>query len=232
MRRISCDNTSAQLVLPFPEDPQVFVNILKEKTASNISVKITENSSSMISVKKPGEFVQLRIHRIFLSADMDVINELSAFIRNTRRRTPLLRSFIKRNVGLIGKMPPRKTCVRTDGRHYDLSAIFNTLNNEYFGGRISSCITWGLSRRRRSGKRTLGSYNPHGNIIRINPVLDKKAVPSYFVEFIVYHEMLHADIGIVRKNGRRIVHSRGFRIREKLFRRFEEAMAWEKESKR
>jgi predicted metal-dependent hydrolase len=76
-------------------------------------------------------------------------------------------------------------------------------------------------------KRTLGSYSQRTNTIRINPVLDRKTVPAYFIEFIVYHEMLHADMGVGRINGRRSVHSSGFRIREKLFKKYEQALAWE-----
>lgn len=76
--------------------------------------------------------------------------------------------------------------------------------------------------------RTLGSYLDSVNTIRINPVLDKKSVPRYYIEFIVYHEMLHADMGVTEKNGRRVVHSKEFRAREKSFRDYRKAMAWEK----
>jgi predicted metal-dependent hydrolase len=77
-------------------------------------------------------------------------------------------------------------------------------------------------------KRTLGSYSRNGSIIRINPVLDRKSVPQFYIEFVLYHEMLHADMGLCEKNGRRVVHSGGFRDRERLFRRYRKALAWEK----
>ncbi len=62
---------------------------------------------------------------------------------------------------------------------------------------------------------------------RINPILDNERVPYYFIEFVVYHEMLHAHIRVQKKNGRRSVHSKEFRDREKMFRDYEDAMAWE-----
>ncbi len=77
-------------------------------------------------------------------------------------------------------------------------------------------------------KRTLGSYCLRTNTIRINPVLDRKTVPDYFIGFIVYHEMLHADMGVCRINGRRSVHSSEFRKRERMFKEYEKALAWEK----
>jgi hypothetical protein len=65
-------------------------------------------------------------------------------------------------------------------------------------------------------------------MIRINPILDSRSVPRYFLEFIVYHEMLHADIGIKKGVVRRIIHSSEFKKREKLFKHYEKAINWEK----
>ncbi len=104
-----------------------------------------------------------------------------------------------------------------------------SVNGEYFDGDIDAAVTWGMARRGRAvRRRTLGSYSSHTNTIRINPLLDKKGVPSYFVKFIIYHEMLHADIGVGTKSGRRQVHTPEFRRREKLFENYAEALAWEK----
>jgi hypothetical protein len=54
-----------------------------------------------------------------------------------------------------------------------------------------------------------------------------KTIPRYYVAFVVYHEMLHAVLGISIQGNRRSVHSREFRKREKLFKDCEKAMAWE-----
>jgi hypothetical protein len=62
----------------------------------------------------------------------------------------------------------------------------------------------------------------------MNPLLDRRTVPRFFVEFIVYHEMLHADIGVETRNGRRRVHTWEFRRRERLFREYARAISWEK----
>ena len=75
----------------------------------------------------------------------------------------------------------------------------------------------------------MGSYNAETSTIRINPLLDKKTVPAYFLEFVVYHEMLHAYLGIKTRNGRRSIHSREFRLHEKKFRHYAKAMEWERQ---
>ncbi|HSW64815.1 MAG TPA: hypothetical protein VLH56_16125 [Dissulfurispiraceae bacterium] len=65
-------------------------------------------------------------------------------------------------------------------------------------------------------------------MIRISRYLDRKAVPHYYVAYVVYHEMLHAVLGVRQKNGRSLIHTAEFRKREKLFHDYEQAMAWEK----
>ncbi|MCK7467569.1 MAG: hypothetical protein MZU91_05210 [Desulfosudis oleivorans] len=108
--------------------------------------------------------------------------------------------------------------IRTRGRHHDLKALFDRLNRDYFDGRIRSVITWAPGKNLRSArKRTLGSYIRTTDTIRINPVLDRKSIPRYVIEFIIYHEMLHADMGVTVTKGRRIVHSVEFKRRERLF---------------
>jgi hypothetical protein len=66
-------------------------------------------------------------------------------------------------------------------------------------------------------------------MIRINPVLDKKTVPRYYIAFVIYHEMLHAAMGTAVQGKRRSVHSRDFRKREKLFKEYEKVRTWESE---
>jgi len=75
----------------------------------------------------------------------------------------------------------------------------------------------------------LGVYQPQKQVIRIHPALDQAFVPRYFVEFIVYHELLHHAIPPTRINGRYCVHSVAFRRCERAFPRYTEAIAWRKQ---
>ena len=68
-------------------------------------------------------------------------------------------------------------------------------------------------------------------LIRIHPVLDRRDVPLYFLESVVYHEMLHHHMGGVPDSaGRTVYHSRSFREAEARYPRHREALAWEKEN--
>ena len=90
-------------------------------------------------------------------------------------------------------------------------------------------ITWGKKNPKWSvRKRMLGSFCRNTNTIRINPVLDKKTIPQYIINFVIYHEMLHSVIPVEKKNGRRLIHTAEFRRREQLFKDYKKAAAWEK----
>lgn len=218
-----------QLSLPLTRDTVHLRDYFKTVAGKPVSLLITDNTTSMVSIREKGKAVVVRLHRMFLDAGDDVITEIATFLTHRKGETPLLRNFLKQNSHRIKKAPPRKTTVKTEGKYHNLDEIFHALNREYFNGGISSSITWGVRNARYAvRKRTLGSYSRYMNIIRINPVLDKKNVPQYFMEFVVYHEMLHADMGANEKNGRRLVHSREFKGRERLFGQYDRAIAWEK----
>ncbi len=196
---------------------------------SPICLIITDNATSMLSVQKKAGGVEVRLHRMFLHAGPDICREVAELIRKGRCRRQSIRSFIRLNSHLLRQKAPVRTIQRSAGQHYCLKTIYETVNREYFDGKVSASITWGRSNsRQRVRMRTLGSYHADTSTIRINPLLDRKTVPSYFLEFIVYHEMLHAWLGIQTRNGRRSIHSKEFRIHEKKFRQYGKAMEWEK----
>ncbi len=74
----------------------------------------------------------------------------------------------------------------------------------------------------------LGTYSAIERLIRIHPVLDQAWVPRYFVSFVIYHEMLHHVMPATIVGGRRLLHPPLFLARERLFRDFERAIAWER----
>lgn len=116
------------------------------------------------------------------------------------------------------------------GRFFNLKEIFERLNHEYFEGAVSIKITWG--RNIPNGRRYIrfGSYTERNNIIRIHPSLDREDIPSYFIESIVYHEMLHKVVGARIVNGRRRIHTPEFKNIEKRFKYYKEAREWEKKN--
>src|SRR5687767_3422361 len=82
------------------------------------------------------------------------------------------------------------------GRFFDLRKIFKKLNARYFNNRLRGyTITWGR-RRKQPPKEyfVFGTIQEEDRLIRIHPLLDRSWVPPWFLEYVVYHEMLHAVV--------------------------------------
>jgi hypothetical protein len=208
---------------------------IKSLLKDEIDVIFTDNRTSMISVRrKAGGSHSVRLHSMFLDAGEDVIKAISDYIKGKRRGSiEIIRRFINNNLNKIKALPDKRdNCpaklLYTIGRHFNLKEIFDRLNTDYFNGTISVKITWG--RNICNGRRYIrfGSYTERGDIIRIHPTLDQDFVPLYFIESIVYHEMLHKFVGVRIVNGVRRIHTPEFKKMERDFEDYEKARGWEK----
>src|ERR1051326_2182988 len=74
------------------------------------------------------------------------------------------------------------------GRHVDLELLFSRLNDEYFEG---SLIQPRLSWSARKSRYVLGRYDATHNVIFISRMFDARGLPSYVIEYVLFHEMLH-----------------------------------------
>jgi len=218
-----------QLKLHFEHNRETLSDYLENATGKTVVLNITDNTASVLSIReKKNHEILVRLHWIFLHADNDVIKEIALFINKRKRTTSLIGKFIRENRDCIRKSV--KTCaINAKGRHYNLKEIFDFINIRYFDGRIKVSITWGRKGRRwYKGKRTLGSYDESTGMIRINTLLDQRSVPKYFVEFVVYHEMLHADMKSRKDGSRSPLHSVEFKNRERLYEGYARVQKWEK----
>ena len=150
---------------------------------------------------------------------------LAEFIRSADApSSAVLDRFIERNKAFIRRVSPaqlrRRLRIEPVGRHHDLLAIFTALNRRYFAGRIAATITFGPAPRSRRPRKSIkmGSYSADSRVIRIHPALDQPKVPRYFVEWIVFHEMLHHVYRArAADDGRRCVHPPEFMQPERRF---------------
>ncbi len=219
------------LTLPLLYGPEDIRRYFEIATGKTVHLTIIEDSPSVVSWREtPAGDFRVRIHRILLGADEAIFSEVAEGIRKDRNRFPLIREFIRRNRTdlLRNDRGPGKVC--TKGRVYDLDKIYSDINGRYFGNLVTAVITWGRhSRRRGVRQRTLGCYDERSGAIRINPCLDRGKIPLYVIENVVYHEMLHAYLGIQTVDGRRRMHTPGFKRLERRFRDYERARKWEKD---
>jgi len=208
---------------------ELFRNGLEKKIGRLLGVPVrltlTNNRCSMVYVRPEGKGYAVRVHHMFLSAPEEVIRELARFIRTGR--SAVLSAFINRHIPAPPPARPRKERLAAAGRYHDLQEIYDRLNRTYFGGSLSCTVTWGRGRRRGRNRRSIqfGSYDRERNLIRIHPRLDTSRVPRYFLEYIMFHEMLHA----VHPPAGNKAHPPAFREEERRFPLFARARRWQKE---
>ena len=130
---------------------------------------------------------------------------------------------VMRSSDLARRGRGRKMISSARGEVYDLERMFTKLNRRYFDGRIEKpTLTWS-QRRTRS---ILGHHDHVYDSITISKTLDSIDVPEWFVEYILYHEMLHIKHPARLINGRRFYHTSAFRSDERRFPHYDQAQKW------
>lgn len=236
---IRVPRTATQIALPL--DPgnlfidesarQVLERRLQQHLAMPFVLHVTDNRHTMISYRRSGGLLRARLHHMFLDADAPVVEALARYItRGDRKASLLLGRYIEDNRIRIKPSPPGRDPIRTDGQHHDLADTLSRVSRRYFGGDLEVNITWGRRAAQGRSRRTIkmGTYSHDERLIRIHPALDRPYVPRYFLEYLVFHEVLHHVLPAPIVGGRTVYHSPEFRARERSFRHYERALEWEK----
>ncbi len=204
----------------------------------NIEVKLTDNRYTMLSVRRKCQeaqrsLYQVRLHHMFADASPVVTQALANYIgENCSSASKILGDYIDAHQHRVRDKTVKSAKRTTKGVCHDLQEIYDTLNQEYFGGSIEATITWGQrcgAKARRRNSIKMGSYSLEDRAIRIHRSLDKAYVPSFFIESIVYHEMLHQVHKAPIVNGRHQFHSKAFLADEAKFEHHALATLWERD---
>ncbi len=208
--------------------------LLKKK---EVEIVWNQNQSTMLSLLR-GPGVRLSLHEIFAKAPDNVLKSVAHFALRGRRdrayHKRVLRTFIHEQLSEVdhtSKLDVSRLSQR--GKFYDLQVIYDRVNREYFNSELQLLITWesgwGWNNLRSI---TFGQYHDTFKLIRIHEMLDAPFFPAFFVEFVVYHEMVHAVVpGTFDAYGRCRLHGPAFKARERQYARYKEAVAWQKENK-
>ena len=198
-----------------------------------VRLAVTDNRRRMITHHRVKGTLRVRIHLMFLGAPEPVVDALVRFvIGNEREASQLLGRYIDASAHRIRAAREVAGPLRARGRFHDLELSLARVNQRYFGGNVGEVhITWGRRSEPRELRRVsikLGSYSAAQRLIRVHPALDRTWVPRYFVEYIIYHELLHHVIPAVQDCGRALFHSPEFVHHEREFRHYERSIAWER----
>ena len=180
----------------------------------------------MLTIRRREEAIYVRLSDLLRRAPRSVLEGAAALLlaRVYRRKAPseliepyteYARSHRTRNrIHRMRRKRVRSSIVHPKGRYFDLAAMFDNLNDAYFGGELKRPhVGWST----RTWRRQFGCYDPGPNHILLNRRMDRPGVPQCAVEYVLFHEMLHVKHPTRRSGCSLVSHSRQFREEEKRF---------------
>jgi len=206
-------------------------SLLEQKTGRKLKLKINDNRSTMVSVRWDTGCTTVSLHKMFLNAPKNVMDELACYIKEKSEISPLVKSYIHQGLEKVdyrGSVDPN--ILVTKGDVYDLEALYTKIEKRYFSTPLGLRITWfGSKVLSPNSSLVLGQYQRLLHLVRIHRVMDRKDVPQQVLEYVIYHEMVHhlhqPKMGIGGKN---LIHHNEFKQREKAFIGYEEVQEWMK----
>jgi len=209
---------------------------LEVSSGQKLKIRINDNHSTMLSVRWEIDHTRLSLHRMFLGAPGNVMEDLACYLKRGKNETlpATIKAFIEHQMQQMDyshKIKNHKLV--TEGNHFRLCSIYKQMNQEYFADELDLQITWyGEANRLFRSRINFGLFSDPLKLIKVHRSLDQPDIPDYFVEYVVYHEMLHnVCVPYVEKGGNTVIHTSEFKEREKQFKYFHEACRWLKRHK-
>ena len=106
------------------------------------------------------------------------------------------------------------------GAAHNLNDSFDRVNRSYFSGQMARPH---LSWSRAMSTSRFGFYKYASDTVTISRALDLAQVPSFVIDHVMHHELLHKKHGLRWRQGRGHAHTAEFREEERQFARFREA---------
>jgi predicted metal-dependent hydrolase len=178
------------------------------------------------TIKIKGDKISIRISDMLKDSPKDVLFALIIllFTKLEGKKVPkdqekIYKDYVnsKKMIGRIKKRRKervKKNLAGPKGNHYNLKDSFVRVNKRYFKSQIPQpTLSWSRTRT----KTRFGHHDEALNTIVISKTLDDRKIPRYLLDYVMFHELLHIKHDIEYKNGRRYVHSAGFKRDEKRF---------------
>jgi len=215
--------------------PETLQRELERAAGRKLKMRINDNRSTMLSVRWDREHTRVSIHRMFLKAPKNVMDELACYLSTPHQTlSPTVKAFIedsRRELDYSHCLRPSD--LAHQGHAYDLHTLYDEVNARYFDQELQLQITWFSQPARRNRQRLVfGLFHDTLRLIKINRLLDNLQIPRYFVSYVIYHEMLHFVCPPeVDQAGCHRIHNTTFKQRESLFAEYQEAQEWLKQNK-
>jgi Protein of unknown function DUF45 len=211
---------------------RVYTRLGCEGRPPRFHVEFYPYTNLVLTIRRREEAVYVRFSDLMRQCSLPVREGAAALLlsRIYRRKPPksLVEPYLnyarsqrtRQRIQRMRRTRVRPAATNPQGRHFDLSALFDSLNEKYFAGTLARPhLGWS----KRTWRRQFGCYDPGPNQILLNRGMDHSAVPQFVVEYVLFHEMLHVKHPTRRSGCTLVSHSREFRAEEKLFPGFDRA---------
>jgi len=185
--------------------------------------------SLVLTIRRRDDAVIVRFSDLLRRAPLEVLEGAAALLLSRVYRRHIDRALVQpylsyarsgrtcKRISRMRRNRVRLAHVSPQGRHHDLRALFDRLNQKYFSGELNRPhIAWST----RTWRRQFGCYDPGPNQIILNRRMDRPGVPQFVVEYVLFHEMLHVKHPTRRSGCSLVSHSPEFRAEEKRFEHF------------
>ncbi len=212
-----------------------FQEEIEARCGKKLKLKINDNHATMLSVRWEPDHTHVSMHRMFLEAPKNVMEELACYFRRKAKSpSPVVKALMEESIRKLDyshRLKPQQ--IKTLGYLYNLDRLYKQVNQEYFEGKVNLKITWfGKPSSQRRNKVTFGLYSEPMKLIKIHRMLDSFSVPDYVIKFVIYHEMLHHVCqAYVDSKGTLHMHDKAFKKREEQYQYYRLAQEWIEENK-
>lgn len=200
------------------------------------TIRVTwhRNEHRMVQIRKRDGTWHFRLHRVFLDASQELVAALSMYAQcHDPQAGAAIRDFIDQR-DIVERLQPRAR-----GTYFDLESVFETLNARFFDGAIIASIAWlegedwpSLEQHCDEApvhKRGLAmaAYCVETQEIWVHRSLDAADIPRVYLDWVVFHEMLHQVHEMPMYGEHREHHTPAFERDEARFPGRTQALIWE-----
>lgn len=200
-------------------------------TKRKACIQITKAKSYFLAVRKEKKQITIFLHAFFIKAPYKVLDALARYIAYKKAQDYMeVKKFIHFEQSALDYTATfdRDKCI-TQGKFYCLRTLYEKVNTHFFQDKFCLHISWFFPKYRTFRSVTFGSYERAFKLIKINQYLDHPKVPSEYMQYLIFHEMLHELYPTkINERGRHQIHTPEFKRHEKTFPNYEKQKQFEK----
>ncbi len=240
-----------QTTLPFISDTssdETFESLLFDMEVKQLAVELKQRMKKSWNIKRRGDLFTISIPALLDESPKEVkiaIIEWAQIMMSTNLSRKKLSVDLKRRVSALEKVvwtdlhgedshsrnvtitSPIERFRNSFGAKFDLQERFDNINGHYFDSSLHSLLRWGQHGSKTSYHTIINDEQnqPH-HLITIAGLYNHPSVPTYALDGVLYHEMLHIACPPIEGAQRRNVHHREFRTREEQYHHYDKWQKW------